>query len=160
MEFVGNNKHLAHNKAINFAPSAPDARASRRLLRCWSLGFIGLILLVGVLALSGCSLMKIHNQTKLIDNLGTIKGKIRIANDQKDPIIVLRFLDEDGILVLKQGVIANGNGGYEFLVVAGKHYIAAFVDVNNDGKYQAEEHGNYYGDPSTIDVAPPKDRNS
>jgi len=97
--------------------------------------------------------MEIHKQTTLIDNLGTIKGTIRITSDQKGPIMVLRFLDEDGIPALRQSVVANENGEYEFHAVPGKYYIAAFIDVNNDGNYQAGEHGNYFGVPATIDLA-------
>ena len=115
-------------------------------------GFIGLILLGSVLALSGCSFLDIYNQTKLADNLGTIKGMIKITSDQEGPIMVLRFLDEDGIPVLNRSVIANENGEYEFPAVPGNYYIGVFIDVNNDGKYQASEHGNYYGEPTTISV--------
>ncbi len=115
-------------------------------------GFIGLLLVLCTFAMSGCSLREIHEQTTLIDNLGTIKGKIRTTSDQKGPIRVLRFLDEDGNPALKQSVITNDQGEYEFPAVPGRYYMAAFIDVNNDGKYQAEEHGNYYGAPTTIAV--------
>lgn len=114
---------------------------------------IGFILLAGVLAQSGCSFIDMYNQTNLADNLGTIKGTIKITSDQEGPIKVLRFLNEDGNPVLNRSVIANENGEYEFPAVPGNYYIGAFIDVNNDGKYQAAEHGNYYGAPTTISVA-------
>jgi pimeloyl-ACP methyl ester carboxylesterase/uncharacterized protein (DUF2141 family) len=132
--------------AVSFErPSMKHIQASHR--------FISLILLGGVLALSGCSFTEIYNQTKLVDNLGTIKGMIRVTSDQKGPIIVLRFLDEDGIPVLNRSAIANEKGEYEFPSVPGQYYIAAFIDVNNDGKYQTAEHGNFYGAPTTIGIA-------
>ena len=113
---------------------------------------IRFLLLAGVLSLSGCSFMEIYNQTTLVDNLGTIKGDVIVSTDQAGPLIGLRFLDEDGIPVLNRSALANEHGEYEFPAFPGNYYIAAFIDANNDGEYQASEHGNYYGEPTPIRV--------
>lgn len=102
---------------------------------------------------SGCSLKEIHKQTSLLNNLGHIQGKINITNNQKGPVIVLRFWDDNGIPVLQSSKTAAENGEYEFAAIPGNHYLAAFIDVNKDGKHQLDEHGNYYGKPSKIAVA-------
>jgi len=105
-------------------------------------------------AVQGCSLKEIHEQTKVVENVGFIKGNIKLTSDQKGAVIVLRFRDEKGIPVLENQVIASEKGDFLFSVIPGRHYIAAFIDVNKDGRYQPVEHGNYHGTPSKIDVAP------
>lgn len=101
---------------------------------------------------AGCSLKEIHEQTSLTDNLGSIKGIIKVTSDQTGPVMVLHFRDQNGIPALQRTLLASGDGQYEFYAEPGKHYIAAFVDVNKDGKYQPEEHGNYLGAPAVIEV--------
>jgi pimeloyl-ACP methyl ester carboxylesterase len=103
---------------------------------------------------AGCSIKQIHDQTQLVENLGFIKGNIKLNSDQKGAVVVLRFRDEKGIPVLESQVIALEKGDFLFSVIPGTHYIAAFIDVNKDGRYQPEEHGNYHGIPSKINVAP------
>jgi hypothetical protein len=56
--------------------------------------------MVILLASAGCSLMEVKEQADLVDNMGSIKGKIIVASPQKGPVVVLRFVDEDGIIVL------------------------------------------------------------
>lgn len=102
----------------------------------------------------GCSLKEIHEQTKIVENVGFIKGNIKLSSDQKGAVIVLHFRDEKGITILENQVFASEKGDFLFSVIPGPHYIAAFIDVNNDGRYQPGEHGNYHGLPSKIAVAP------
>jgi len=111
------------------------------------------VLIVLVFVAAGCSLKEIDEQTSFVDNAGSIKGKIKVTSDQSGPVVVLHFVDQDGVLALRQAILASGDGGYRFNAEPGKHYIAAFVDVNKDGKYQPEEHGNFYGAPAVIEVA-------
>ena len=102
---------------------------------------------------SGCSLNKIYSQTQLVDNSGFIKGSVTVSSSQKGSVVVLRFRDEKGIPVREAQIGTSESGTFMFSAFPGKHYIAAFIDVNNDGQYQPGEHGNYYGSPSIIDVA-------
>ena len=114
-----------------------------------------LMVLCGLLfAAPGCSLKEINEQTKIIENVGFIKGNINLTSDQKGAVVVLRFRDENGIPVREGQLIASEKGDFQFTVIPGSYYIAAFIDVNNDGRYQPEEHCNYYGLPSKFDVAP------
>ncbi|MCP4259956.1 MAG: alpha/beta hydrolase [Planctomycetes bacterium] len=102
----------------------------------------------------GCSLKEIHEQTTIVENVGFIKGNIKLASSQKGAVIVLLFREEEGIPVLESHVFASEKGDFLFSVIPGTHYVAAFIDVNNDGRYQPGEHGIYHGLPSKIDVAP------
>ena len=118
-----------------------------KTMRFWAVS-----LLLFLSSASGCSLKEISEQATLADNFGTIRGRINVVSNQKGPVMVLRFWDQDGIPVLQRSITASANGEYEFPAIPGKHYIAAYIDVNKDGQYQPEEHGNYYGSPSTIEI--------
>ena len=107
-----------------------------------------------LLVLPGCSLKEIHRQTKEVENIGYLQGKITVDSKQKGTVIVLRYRDENGVPIKEGQVNASNRGNYKFTVIPGPYYIAAFIDVNKDGIYQPEEHGNYHGYPTIIDVAP------
>ena len=114
-----------------------------------------LVLYCVLFTLSGCSLMEVHKQTQATENVGYIKGNIKVSSDQKGPIMVLLFRDEKGLpLILESERSTSSEGDFLFPVAPGTFYIAAFIDVNKDRVYQSEEHGNYYGIPSKIDVTP------
>jgi len=113
-----------------------------------------LMLLCGLLiVMSGCSLKKIYKQTKILENASYIKGNIKVTSDQKGPVIVRRFRDEKDTPVFEVQVTVSRAGDFMFPVFPGTYYIAAFIDVNKDGRYQPGEHGDFYGYPSKIDLA-------
>ena len=76
-----------------------------------------------------------------------IKGTVKVESPQEGPVIVLRFQEENGILNLISSTIVSREGHYSFLVSPGTYFIAAFIDRNNDGRYQKGEHGNFHMDP-------------
>jgi len=105
--------------------------------------------------LFGCSIREIHEQIKIVENLScVIEGNIKLTSEQKGPVIIQLFHDENGIITLASTRIASGKGDFQFSAIPGTYYVAAFIDVNQDGLYQQEEHGNYHGIPSRIDVLP------
>ena len=92
-------------------------------------------------------------QAQASENIGYIKGNIKVSSDQKGPIIVLRFRDEKGLPLIRESErTTSSEGDFLFPVIPGTFYIAAFIDVNKDSVYQSEEHGNFYGIPSKIEV--------
>lgn len=99
---------------------------------------------------AGCSLKEVRKQAQISEYAGFIKGKVDVKSEQKGPVIVLRFRDVGGVPALESAAIATAEGDFQFAVLPGPQYIAAFIDENNDGKYQPREHGIYYGNPSTI----------
>lgn len=105
-------------------------------------------------AIPGCSLNEISKQTKIVEDIGYIKGNIRLTSNRKGPVIVLHLEDHKGVPALRSRVFATSNGDFHFVALPGEHYIAAFIDSNKDGHYQQGEHGNFYGSPTIINVAP------
>lgn len=102
--------------------------------------------------LSGCSLKEIREQTNAIENAGVIKGNVKVKSPQKGPIVILRYKENNGVLSLVSSYIASSDGDYHFVVLPGVYLVAAFIDVNNDGKYQSGEHGNFHIDPLMLKV--------
>lgn len=107
---------------------------------------------LGLLALlCACSLAEISRQIGVVENLGSIEGKVEVQSDQKGPVIVLRFEVRDNVLTLENHEIASSDGRYEFAAEPGEYLIAAFIDVNQDGNFQrGREHGNFNSDPLTV----------
>jgi len=113
-----------------------------------------LVLLISLLVLSGCGLGEIREQANTTENVGTIKGTVKVDNTQKGPIMVERFRLIGGIFVSEDKMIASANGNYYFTVNPGNYYISATIDANSDGDIQEGESFNYHrkpnGDPAEI----------
>ena len=104
------------------------------------------------LIFSGCSLIKVREQSDIIESVGKITGSVEVVGSQQGTVIVLRFRDDNGHPVLISHLPTTEKGDYMFDVAPGKYYIAAFVDFNGDQQYQKNEHGNFWGTPSIIEV--------
>lgn len=101
---------------------------------------------------SGCSLKEIQHQTEIVENFGSISGEVEITSTQKGPVHALLFTNDNGVPVFFSSRTVPGTGKFEFISTPGEYYVAAFIDKNNDGAYQPEEHGNYHGSPTTITI--------
>lgn len=115
-----------------------------RLPACW---------IAFMLLLSACSLAEISRQIAIVEDVGVIRGKVDVQTTQKGPVVVLRFAVNGGLFSLENEVIATAAGEYEFSAEPGEYLVAAFVDVNQDGRFQrGQEHGNYCTDPLTFTI--------
>lgn len=112
--------------------------------------FCGLFLLVA--PLSGCGLKEIKQQTDVADQVGVIRGKVENKSGKEGDIVVVRFLDLDGVLAFQRKTMAAEDGSFEFPASVGSHYVAAYVDVNGDDFYQEGEPAAFYGKPTKINV--------
>jgi pimeloyl-ACP methyl ester carboxylesterase len=112
---------------------------------------VALIIFIAVCA--GCSIGKIREQSQAIGSMGIIKGRVNNTGDQQGTVIVFHYVENNGVISLESRTQINALGEYLFNVFPGIHYIAAFIDGNLDGAYQAGEHANYYGKPTGISVA-------
>jgi len=127
-------------------PTILSARClSGNIQRLW-----GLIILIAFCG--GCSLGAIRTQSQMLGNMGTIRGKVANASDQIGPITVYRYTESKGVFILESKELADDQGEYRFGVLPGTHYIAAFIDRNNDGVFQKGDYWNYYGKPTGIRV--------
>jgi len=51
------------------------------------------MLIVFLFVAAGCSLKEINEQTSRADNVGRIKGKVKVTSDQLGPVAVLHYVD-------------------------------------------------------------------
>lgn len=102
-------------------------------------------LVVCLVMLAGCSLADIQEQIRITEKLGSIKGKVKLSDGQKGPIVVKRYTLEDDTYVYESFEIPSADGSYQFYVLPGTYYVSAFVDSNRDAEYQSAEAGNYHG---------------
>ena len=121
---------------------------------CTKVFFIGLFALI--FFGSGCSLKEIHKQTQVVENLGTVGGKIEVTSDQKGTLFAVLYRDENGIPALLSQHTVSQKGEFLFSEAPGDYYLAAYIDNNKDGEHQPEEHGNFFGMPTKITIAAQK----
>lgn len=112
--------------------------------------FIGLLLLTFLG--QGCSLKEIHKQTQVVENMGTIEGKIEVSSTQEGTLLAALYRDENGIPALIGQHTVSQKGEFLFSDVPGDYYIAAYIDNSKDGEYQPGEHGNFYGLPTKVPI--------
>jgi pimeloyl-ACP methyl ester carboxylesterase len=114
-----------------------------------------LLTVLGLLYVSmwGCGVKQIMEQTEIADNTGQIAGSIERTSPQKGPVIVLRFRNNNGIPELESRQTPSSKGDFKFTMLPGNYFIAAFIDVNKDGRYQRGEHGNYFRGTNGIPVS-------
>jgi len=111
------------------------------------------MLLGSVFFATGCSLLDIKEQTEIVDNLGALKGTIKVTSRQKGPVVVVPFHEINGILVRENQTMASSTGKYKFDLIPGIYSVFAFIDVNKDGEFQrGKEHGNYHPGPLFVQV--------
>ncbi len=113
-----------------------------------------IILIIGAVTLSACSLFEYKEQAEIVSNAGFIQGEVKVKSKQIGEVMVVRFQENNGILVLEDKIPLAEHGRYEFVTLPGKYLIAAFIDKNNDGQYQDGEHGNFHVDPLHFVVEP------
>jgi pimeloyl-ACP methyl ester carboxylesterase len=115
-------------------------------------GGYSILVLIGVaLLMSACGLSEIRKQTAQAENVGVINGRVEVTIDQDGPVVVYRFENKSGVLVLEDQVIATPSGRYQFVAEPGEYLVAAFVDSNNDGVFQREaEPGKFSLNPLTF----------
>ncbi len=115
--------------------------------KCW-VPVIGLLL---IFTLNGCRLTEIWQQTRAADDAGLILGQVVLAGEQSGPVKVVLFEQvSENLVVRRQQVQIDEDGHFRFHVFPGRYYVGAFVDVNDDGRYQVNEEAVMYGKPSAL----------
>ena len=111
-------------------------------------GFIVILLL-----LPSCALKKYSQQAEVFENIGSIKGRVETTSRQKGSVFALLYRKEHNAPLLIAERIVSQRGQFSFDVVPGNYHIAAYIDTNQDGAFQDNEHGNFHGKPTTIPVS-------
>ena len=98
--------------------------------------------------------MRLKKEVKVLDQIGSIQGRITNESPHQKPVIVLmyQFLPEGKKLVAYS--IYHQSDEFHFRSAPGHYMLAAFEDANEDMMYQASEYAGYFGAPSTITIEP------
>ena len=112
---------------------------------------VAILLTIG---LSGCSLLDSKDQAAMVESVGVIEGRATNKGGQRGPIIVVALQKEKDVIVKITKQITNEDGKYKFVLLPGDYLMAAYIDNNNNNKYDAGEHGAFQ--TSTIKASPKK----
>lgn len=93
-----------------------------------------------LLALNGCGVMKIKQQTEILESACTITGTIKRNTNQEGPLMAMLFEFHGDLITLEGSLPTNEKGEFLANVTPGSYQIVAFVDSNSDGQYQTNEH--------------------
>jgi len=117
--------------------------------RLFPLLFVATIFMGG---LTGCSFLESKDQAATVESVGEIKGQVTNTGGQHGPIIVVAMQKEKGAVVKINKQIANEDGSYKFVLLPGNYLMAAYVDKNNNNRYDADEHGKSDFNAPTVKV--------
>ena len=128
------------------------SRANGRRRYPFKIGLLAVFFIFIIFCL-GCAFREVPKQSQIIGSMGMIKGTVENTSSQKGPLIALRYSENNDVIYLEGVTQVNKLGEYQFYVLPGTYYIAAFIDRNRDGLYQSDEQLNYYGNPTKVTVA-------
>jgi len=104
--------------------------------------------------LTGCGLVDINEQAEIIENAGTIKGSVVNNSAFEGAIIISLFQKKDEFLNHKTNFKLPENGTFKITVLPDEYTVAAYVDSNENNKYDIGEAGKFYAALSTVHVGP------
>ena len=116
-----------------------------------------LIILCTFTYLSGCSLFRLHHESKEIDQISELNGFVETPTFNGKPIvIVLLSVDPTGVnqwnAVIGR-IVINRPGPFRFFAPPGTYNVGAFEDLNENESFQANEPVGWHGAPDIIKVA-------
>lgn len=109
----------------SFRPVAPPARLSAAL---------GLLL-----ALGGCSLVQLREESRAYDTATVLAGRVECADGPARRLVVAAIDAGQRPARVVHHTALHECGGYELVVPAGLHHVAAFDDANGNGRFDAGE---------------------
>jgi len=109
--------------------------------------------LVATLLLSGCALLDARQQSLTADTAGALEGKVVVRSPQQGPVILVRLENVADVLVVKDRIALPPDRRFRLSVLPGQFVLAAFIDVDGNGRFTPGEHGFYHPGPRIFTVA-------
>ena len=108
-------------------------------------------LILAVFICSGCSVIQeVKQQVEKIDQRASISGKVVNQSGQKGPILATLLKSDGNFVRWIDEYQVSANGAYKFFTQPGNYTVGAFVDLNDDGQYQANEPATYLGENKSL----------
>lgn len=118
--------------------------------RCWS-RVLGVLVLAAMGA--GCRVAEIREQATAVENTGRVAGRVTVDEPGAGGLVVVLFRRKnEHTHALQSVVFAGEDGRFEFIVPPGAYFLAGFQDRNGDARYQSGEPGQFYGEPTALEV--------
>ncbi len=121
---------------------------------CWKSSLLSMLISAFWGALSGCTLLALQKNVEIYEQHVRLGGQLRNPSPQNKPVIVLLYQ----ILNKKKRILTyhiyHNPDRFQFSVMPGEYFLAAFQDANQDLIFQDSEWAAYYGSPSVISVKP------
>ncbi|MEM9056979.1 MAG: alpha/beta fold hydrolase [Pseudomonadota bacterium] len=110
------------------------------------------------LALGGCTLLDIRDQSRAVEQLAQFDGHVDVRLDDGARVYAALLHVEAGTVRWVNRFRIGRSGRFHFPAPPGDYAVAAFADENDDGAYQFEEPAGYAadnaGEPEIFTVAP------
>jgi len=122
------------------------------------------LLILAVFICSGCTVIQeVKQQIETIDQRASISGKVVNQSGQIGPILATLLKSDGNFVRWIDEYQVSANGAYKFFTQPGNYTVGAFVDLNDDGQYQANEPATYLGEnknlPSMFTLRAHKNKN-
>lgn len=120
--------------------------------------FFGLVVLIiaGEL-LSGCTLLNLRKESKLLEQVAEISGTVVGPSFEGKPVVVVLLAidpaqpDRPDALIAR--TILRRAGDFKFFAGPGTYRVSAFVDLNENASYQANEPVGWHDQPQLLTIA-------
>lgn len=121
-------------------------------------GLFGLfVLIVSASLLSGCTLLNLRKETKLLEQVSEISGTVDgLALEGKPVVVVLLAVDpaqpDRADAVIARTILRHA-GDFKFFAGPGTYRVSAFIDLNESASYQANEPVGWHEHPKILTIA-------
>ena len=120
--------------------------------------FFGLVVLIVAGALlSGCTLLNLRKESKLLEQVAEISGTVVGPSFEGKPVVVVLLAidpaqpDRPDALIAR--TILRRAGDFKFFAGPGTYRVSAFVDLNESASYQANEPVGWHDQPKLLTIA-------
>jgi uncharacterized alpha/beta hydrolase family protein len=115
------------------------------------------ILAITFIFLCSCSLIKINEQTKQLENLTQISGSID-SHKSKHPVFAILLKQYPTHIEIEQQTLVGDDNKYQFNLLPGKYLVGAYIDENDNQQRETHEKSGLYNPNKelfqVIDVRP------
>lgn len=116
------------------------------------------VILAIFLMLPGCTLLNLRQETRQLEQVAEISGVVEGAVPENGKPIVVALLavnpdqPDQAEAVLARTILLQP-GPFTFFAGTGSYRVGAFVDIDENGAYQADEPAGWHDEPRLIQVA-------
>lgn len=132
---------------------APSRRERNQLVFYWLCRparhyctlFVALLLLC-----SGCAMVGLRQDLAALDTAAEISGSVVVDTESRSPVFVALYKETADKPTLQTYWIAYDTSEFRLFAPAGKYYLFAFEDTNENATFDPDEQVGWYGKPTLL----------